>query len=192
MVTDGRCNDLVLDDAGTAYVTDPANPNLYRLNADSGEAEVFATDERFADITGANLGLNGIEVTPDGNWLIVAKFAPPTLFRVELDNPSDITSVDLSGASLPSPDGLEFPDSDLYTVSNTSISRVRFNNDYSAAEVVTRDQISGLSTAADADQALYAIKSEVTNWVIGNPLDLPFEFFRVDLDAYDQPIPPDS
>jgi sugar lactone lactonase YvrE len=192
LATDGGCNDLVLDDDGNAYVTDPVNPNVYRLDPATGEGEVFATDGRFADITGAGLGLNGIEITPDGDTLIVAKFAPPTLFRVPVPDPREVRAIALSGDSLPSPDGLEFLGGNLYTVANTSVSRVAFNTDFSGGNVVTRDQVSGLSTAAAAEGALYVIKSEVTNWVIGNPLELPFEILKVDLAAFDAPLTPDG
>ena len=191
--TNGSCNDLVLDDAGIAYVTDPVNPNIYRLDATSGEGQVFITDQRFADVTGRGLGLNGIAITPDGGSLIVGKFVPPGLFQVNFSNATSVTPVSLSGDNLPTPDGLAFLNGDLYTVSNSSISRVRFQGDFSAADVITRDQISGLSTATVAEGGLYAIKSEVTTWFINPSLvDLPFEIFQVDIDAFDRPIPPDA
>jgi hypothetical protein len=47
-------------------------------------------------------------------------------------------------------------------------------------------QVSGLSTATVAEGQLYVIKSDVTNFVLNRPLDLPFEIFRVDLAEFDQ------
>jgi sugar lactone lactonase YvrE len=180
------CNDLVLDDEGIAYVTDPSNPNIYRLDASTGSAAIFATDPRFADITGISLGLNGIAISPDGNALIVAKFAPATLFRVSLPSAESIETVALGGDALPAPDGLAVLAGDLYSVSDSNVSRVRPNADFSAAEVVNVPQVSGLSTATVAESQLYVIKSEVVNFVLMLPLQLPFEIFRVDTDAFEQ------
>ena len=179
----GACNDLVVDSKGVAYVTDPANPNVYKLDpAMNSNGEVLVTDAGFADVTGVGLGLNGITLTPDESALIVGKFVPPSIFRVDLAA-ADVTPVTLSGA-LPSPDGLTVLDGDVYAVSNASVSRLRFNSDYTAAEVVTAAQQSGLSTATVAESQLYVIKSDVSNFVLLQPLDTPFEIFRVDLDAF--------
>lgn len=183
--TGGTCNDLALDADGTAYVTDPANPFLYRLNADTGEGEVLASDPLFNDLTGAGLGLNGVAVTPDGSALIVAKFFPPGLLKVGLPNGDSISQVQLTGDELPPPDGLVFLNSDLYAVSGEAVSRVSFNADFSGAQVRVVPQISGLSTATVAQGGLYVVKSEVVNFVLGLPLDTPFEVFAVDLAAFD-------
>ncbi len=182
----GSCNDLVLDGVGIAYVTDPANPNLYRLDPDTGSGAIFATDPRFTDVTGLSLGLNGIAISPDGAALIVARFAPPSLFRVSLPDGDAIVPVTLSGDTLPSPDGLAILAGDLYAVSGSSVSRVRPNVDFSAGEVVNVPQISGLSTATVAESGLYVIKSEVVNFVLLRPIETPFEIFRVNIDAFEQ------
>ncbi|MDX1734489.1 MAG: hypothetical protein R3228_08980 [Halioglobus sp.] len=185
LATDGSCNDLVLDSDGTAYVTDPANPFIYALDPDSGEGRVLATDPLFADVTGSGLGLNGIAIAPDGDALIVAKFLPPSLLRVSLPGAETVEQIALDGA-LPFPDGLAELGGDIYAVSNDSVSRIRLGADGNTGSVVTRSQISGLSTATTAEGALYAIKSEVFNFVGRQTLNTPFEIFRVDLDAFDQ------
>lgn len=181
---DGSCNDLVLDDAGIAYVTDPANPFLYRLDGDSGEGEVLATDPLFQDVTGIGLGLNGIAVAPDGNSLVVAKFFPPSLLRVSLPDADSIAPIALSGDPLPTPDGLVELEGDIYAVADAAVARVRLNGDATAGDVVVAAQESGLSTAAVAEGAVYVIKSEVTNLVGGRTLDLPFAIFSIDLTAF--------
>lgn len=184
--TGGSCNDLVLDENGIAYVTDPANPFIYRLDPQSGTGDILATDPLFQDITGISLGLNGIEITPDGSALIVAKFAPASLLRVSLPAADDIQLISLTGDELPSPDGLAFLAGNLYSVSNSSVNRMQFDTGFTAATVDNAEQISGLSTAATVDQDLYVIKSDVTNFATGQPLDTPFEIFRVDLSTFDQ------
>ncbi len=184
LATNGSCNDLVLDRAGVAYVTDSGNPYLYKLDPATGTGSILAVDPLLDDITGAGLGQNGIALTPDESALIVGKFVPASLLRVSLADPSDIQVVALSGDTLPPPDGLAFLDEDLYAVADSSVSRVRLAADFRSGEVVTAPQISGLSTAAVAEGQLYVIKSEVLNFVLNQPLQLPFEIFRVDLDAF--------
>jgi sugar lactone lactonase YvrE len=186
ITTNGSCNDLILDSQGVAYVTDPANPYLYRLDPVSGTGSIFATSPLFNDITGIDLGLNGIAITPDESALIVGKFTPATLFRVSLPDGDSIETLSLSGDNLPSPDGLAILDGNLYAVSGSSVSRVKPNADFSSAEVVTVEQKSGLSTATVAESQLYVIKSEVTNFFLTKPLDTPFEIFRIDLDAFNR------
>ncbi len=185
LTTDGSCNDLVLDTAGVAYVTDSANPYVYRLDPATGTGSILATDPLLDDITGAGLGLNGIALTPDESALIVGKFVPASLLRISLPDADSIEPIVLTGDTLPPPDGLVVLDGDLYTVSNDSVSRVRPNADFSAGDVVTvAQQQSGLSTATAAGSELYVIKSEVLNFVLRRPLDTPFEIFRVDRDAF--------
>ena len=182
----GSCNDLVLDSSGVAYVTDSGNPHLYRIDPATGMVSILATDPLLEDVTGAGLGMNGIALTPDESALIVGKYIPASLLRIDIANTDDIQVIALSGDALPSPDGLAILDGDLYTVSNSSVSRVRLAADFRSGDVVTVPQASGLSTAAVAEGQLYVIKSEVLNFVANRPLDLPFEIFRVDLAAFDQ------
>ncbi|MCB1705201.1 MAG: SMP-30/gluconolactonase/LRE family protein [Halioglobus sp.] len=178
--TNASCNDLVLNSEGVAYVTDPANPFLYRLDPDTGVGDILATDPLFRDVTGAGLGLNGIALSPDGSALIVAVFFPAGLLRVGLPDGDSIEPIALSGDALPSPDGLAVLDGDLYAVSGDSVSRVRPGPDFRTGEVVNVAQESGLSTATVAESRLYVIKSDVVNYVLKKPLELPFAIFHVD------------
>ena len=184
--TEGSCNDLVLDETGIAFVTDPANPYIYRLDPISGDGTILATNPLFNDVIGQGLGLNGISLTADGSALIVAHFWNGQLLRVDLPNADNITALVLSGNALLPPDGLAELNGDIYAVSNAVVSRIQLNGDATAGEVTVVPQISGLSTATVAEGALYVIKSEVSNFVIGGTLDTPFEIFQVDLDAFNQ------
>lgn len=182
--TGGSCNDLTLDGSGAAFVTDPANPFIYRLDPVSGEGEVFASDPLFTDASGMGLGLNGIAMSVDGDALIVARFLPAALLHVSLPNGDSVVPLALAGDALPAPDGLAVLDGDFYAVSDAAVSRVRTNTDSTAGTVTTVPQISGLSTATVAEGALYVIRSDVTNFALGRPVNPPFEIFRVDLEAF--------
>lgn len=185
LATNGSCNDLALDSAGNAYVTDSTNPNIYRLDATTGQGSLLVSDPLFADITTLGLGLNGIAVQAGNTALLVGKFAPPSLFRVDLGAGNNITPVALSGDTLSPPDGLAFLGDVLYTVSDNTVSRITPNAGFTQGNVTTVEQISGLSTATVANGSLYVIKSEVTRFVLNQPPQLPFEIFKVDLTAFD-------
>lgn len=186
LTTNGSCNDLVLGSDGVAYVTDPANPYLYRLDPATQTGSILATDPLFVDITGVGLGLNGIALTADESALIVGRFIPASLLRVSLPHANSIQPIALGGDTLPSPDGLVALAGDVYAISNDSVSRVRPNLDFTAGTVVTVAQKSGLSTATVAESDIYVIKSDVVNFFVQAPLDTPFEIFRIDFGAFDQ------
>lgn len=196
----GACNDLTLGESGTAYVTDPVNPYIYRLDPATGEGSILVTDPSFTDITGQGVGLNGLVVTPEESALIVAKSVLSQLFRVSLPDGDSVTPIALSGDPLVTVltdtplgdvpfggDGLSLLDGYLYVVTPGAVSRVSLDEDYTSGQVITLPQTDGigLSTATVAEGALYVIKSEVAALVLGRPLDLPFEFFRVNVDAFD-------
>ena len=69
-------NDLALDTAGNAYVTDPGADGIYRVDP-AGQVSVFARDPRFV----ANIGLNGIVWHPAG-YLLAVNYTTGALFRI--------------------------------------------------------------------------------------------------------------
>lgn len=180
------CNDVTVGPGSLAYVSDPPLGVVHRLEF-GGTAEIWATDDRFAPKI-AGLGLNGLAVTPDESALILAKFIMPTLFRISLDDPSDITEVELSGDSFTggSPtsgaDGIVFVGDALFVTFDAVVKRVDFNDDATTGVVSTLEvPDDGLSTAANAEESLFVVKSEVTTFVLGGRPELPFQILRVPL-----------
>ena len=86
-------NDVTVDAAGNAYITDSFSPVIYRVDR-SGRAVIFAQDARFSD---AGFGLNGIVFHPDG-YLLVNKNNSGELFRVNVGDPTRIDAVRLPEA----------------------------------------------------------------------------------------------
>ncbi len=74
--TDASCTDVFLDSDGIAYVTDRENPDVYRVNAETGSAEILVEDPL---LDAALVGLNGVAITPDGKNLLVTKYLDATL-----------------------------------------------------------------------------------------------------------------
>ncbi|MFT7519414.1 MAG: sugar lactone lactonase YvrE [Kiritimatiellia bacterium] len=174
-----RCNDLVLG-PDAAYVTDSQSPYIYRIPS-GGTAEVFATHE---DFHGTFVGMNGLDITADG-VLLAARFRPAALFRVPLNDGADIHQVDLSGAEFEgkSPfsgaDGLIFLGATLYVTMDARMLLLDSDDGWSTATVRHIEMQPGLSTATVADDAVYAVKSEVVKHVLRTPPELPFAIVRV-------------
>ena len=96
-------NDVVVGPDGAAYVTDSVTPRIFRIAQKDGDwqATLWArADAPGAPVQGAGFGLNGIEVSPDHESLIVAQSDPGLLWRYDLKTaaPSviDTGAVDLS------------------------------------------------------------------------------------------------
>lgn len=197
------CNDLALDAHGNVYVTNSAGDAVIRIRPralwdQSERAEVFAQNALLAPgSTGPGLpsGMNGITVTPDEQYLLVAHDTPGRLLRISLDAPSEVRVVSLRGDALGElplgtfgPDGISFVRGRLYVVLAAGVQELTFTGShYDAATVRTDNDVPfGLSTAAEAFQKLYVIDSEIH--VLSNdpslPIELPHHIVRVPLEAF--------
>ena len=98
-------NDVAVDAAGNAYVTDSFSPIIYRIDPD-GVATVLANDPILGTEDGYNL--NGIVWNPEG-YLIVGSTMMGKLFKVDLNATHSISEVALPEA-LRGADGFQFVD----------------------------------------------------------------------------------
>ncbi|QDA61333.1 gluconolaconase [Hymenobacter jejuensis] len=117
-------NDVAVDNAGAAYVTDSFAPVIYRVGfATDGTptANVLVENPQFQAPAGA-FGLNGIVFHPDG-YLLVAKSNDGTLYKVTLTSPATVTKVTTS-TSLVGADGLLLQDNSTLLVVTNSQSKV--------------------------------------------------------------------
>ena len=114
-------NDVIVT-RDAAYFTDSARPVLYRLPlGQGGRVDPAATTEEIVlggdwqQVPGFNA--NGIEATPNGEWLIVVNSTVGALYRVD-PRTGVATQIDLGGASVAAGDGLLLQGSTLYVVRN--------------------------------------------------------------------------
>lgn len=112
-------NEIALDDAGNAYVTDSFAPLIYKIDT-KGKASIFAQSPIF--LTGPGFNLNGIVWHKDG-YLLVGKYNSGELFRVSTTDPTDIKPVTLP-AALVGADGIHLIDGEhLLVVQNSGADR---------------------------------------------------------------------
>ena len=127
-------NDVVV--AGdTAWFTDSLTPVLYgvRLGEDEPTTLTLTGDLEFVD----GFNTNGIEVTPDGETLVIVQSNTGSLFTV--DPRTGVTArIDLGEDDVVNGDGLLFEGGFLYVVQNqlNQIARVDLADDLSSGTVV--------------------------------------------------------
>jgi len=181
----GDCNDFAIDEDGNAFVTDPFNPNIYKLDPVTGEGSIYVSDPMFANPLGLPAGLNGIQIAEDGSRLVTSTVLPAAIYTITLPMPDSIVKVELEGDPLTFPDGMQFLDGSYYSIAIGTVHRIRFNSDYTSAIVSTQGGFDEVTSAAAADGHLYVVNSEAQSWLLGGEIDLPFEFFTIDLEAFD-------
>ncbi|MGB5813374.1 MAG: SMP-30/gluconolactonase/LRE family protein [Polyangiales bacterium] len=184
------CNDIALDSSGLAYVSDSANPRVYRADAAAQSVEVWADDPLLA-AEGANFGGNGIAVTEDDAFVLLSKtlatVSTPRLLRIARGDPTNIvginTTPELSGAA----DGMSFLGGDLYLaiVGTGEVVRLVSGDDWANATVTVTAAVAGTSTVRPAEGQLYGIYSDITALLLGNPVSPPFRIFRIDLSSFE-------
>lgn len=191
IVPNARCNDLIIDAEGCGYIPDSHKPNIYRIDPHKDTATLFTSDPLLDPeftLPGAPRffvpGSNGVVITPGCNYLLIANTYASTLFRVSLDNPSDVMEVILGGDDFRFPDGLVMIDGTLFAVSSDKIHRVIFaDNSFDEGTVKSIDFIQGMTTGTLAEKQLYVIKSLTTR--VDDDVDFPFKIIRVDLDLFE-------
>ncbi len=172
---DATCNDVTVLEDGRAFATDSSLGNLYTA-AVGGSASIHASDP----MLGGGLGANGVVPTPDQSQLVVGLYLARQLVLIGTDEPGAPVPIALEGDALLTPDGLEWLGSSLYSVSDAAVQAIAL--DGTSGSVTTLDDVpSGLSTATAAEGRLFVIKSEVTNHVLGQELDLPFAIVEVEV-----------
>ncbi len=199
------CNDVTLDWAGNAYVTNSIGPAVMRVPAAALDdptlgAEPFAFSLDFLpdfSIPGA-LGQNGIALSPDGRKLLLARSIPPALFAIDLADPTDIQQVQFVGGdafgqnpdpagdpiAFLAPDGLVFQGRRLYVSYHQGVQELTFTDrSYTQASVRSTTAVPpGVSTITRAYGRLYVIDSDVvqvTRPELGIPPTLPNGIHRV-------------
>ncbi|GEK20989.1 SMP-30/gluconolactonase/LRE family protein [Cellulomonas xylanilytica] len=162
-------NDIAVSPRGDVYVTDSLRPTLYRISHHDRRTTATETLPTFLDFTGTALtyttgfNVNGIVVTPDGRYAVVAQSNTATLFRVGLRDRS-VTPV--AGVSVAG-DGLVLAGRTLYAVERQGdvgyVVTVALDRRSTSGTVVSRTTDPGFddpTTAALVGRSLLVVNSQ--------------------------------
>jgi len=136
-------NDVTFAPDGSAYVTDSVNPVLYRVKPVNGgstyELEEFLRYEGtpiiYTKAAGApGINVNGIVVTADGGYLVLAKRNENRLFRLDLKN-REVRPIEMPKDMLNTPDGMFLQGEILYVAQNIPkmVAVVKLSENFSRA-----------------------------------------------------------
>ncbi|MBX2877929.1 MAG: T9SS type A sorting domain-containing protein [Saprospiraceae bacterium] len=112
-------NDVAVDNAGNAYVTNSDKGIIFKVDT-NGQASLFFQDNSFTPPNPlTQTGFNGIEYHEDG-FLLVVHSVNDKIYKIRIDNPSEITEVTLPDGYLRSGDGMYLDGDELVVVSNAA------------------------------------------------------------------------
>ncbi|MGW3151900.1 SMP-30/gluconolactonase/LRE family protein [Streptomyces sp. NPDC001177] len=191
-------NDIAIAPDGDIYITDSTQPTLYRIPAeqvtDTSPDEVRAL-QAWLPLSGTpviyekdnplNVNVNGIVITRDGRYLVVADTNSKALYRITIRT-RKVEQIDLSGAPVMG-DGLVLTGRDLYAVdANTppgnAVVRIRLDPDARTGRVLSRrtgPELKFPSTAVLDGDDLLVVNLQFNRLASGQAPDLPFDVVRV-------------
>jgi len=160
-------NDVVAT-RGAAYFTNSFQPVLYRIplgscGEDLEDAEVEEIDLGGDYVQAEGFNVNGIDATPNGEWLLIVQSSTGLLFRVDPET-GEALEIDLGDDSVPNGDGILLDDQTLYVVQNqlNKIAVVELSDDFTSGEIVdeiTHDEFDVPTTIAEFGTTLYAVNA---------------------------------
>ena len=184
-------NDLAVSPRGDVYVTDSSRPVLYRIDARERRTTQTELLEPVVSFEGTDftfdqdINANGIVVSRDGRYAVVAKPRTGELFRVGLEDGS-VVRVDLGGGSVAG-DGLLLDGRTLYAAEWTagppqSVVKVALSRDLASGTVVSRTSDPSFddpTTIARAGRSLLAVNSQFEIRFGGGGTPGPFTVSRI-------------
>jgi sugar lactone lactonase YvrE len=161
-------NDAVVT-KDAVYFTDSGRQYMYRvaLEADGSLPDMPIVEEIFLsgdfDFVPGAFNSNGIDATPNGEWLVIVNSQAGELYRVDLLS-GYAQLIDLGGESLSNGDGILIDGKTIYVVRNrlNQIAVVEVNSDFSSGEVVRTIMDPAFrvpTTIAEFGDRLYAVNA---------------------------------
>lgn len=205
-------NEIAIDASGRVYISDTGDAVIWTVasNTDDAnlpnEAEVFVTDPLLANPDpNRAFGLNGLNITADGNYLIASVMdrldqGDGRLVSINISSKT-VTDVNFTGQSnaiqaFAGSDGMFFNENLLYMVNvvpPASIITAQFNADYTSAELVQRGEFESSynrpTASAIKDGRLWTVNSQLdhviddNNGAVGTNPDLPFQIVGVPINV---------
>ena len=174
------CNDMVVGEDGSLFVTNSLAPQILRLKPGSTQLEVWLENPAFEQPPQGAPGLDGIAFGGDGN-LYVNTFAKGDFFRVDVKDglPGKITKLKPS-RPLKLPDGLRSTGGQTFVMAEGggSVDRVTVNGD--EVEITTiKDGIAGPTSVVPVGQTLWVSEGQLPHLFEAEKSGPPHLPFRV-------------
>jgi sugar lactone lactonase YvrE len=182
-------NDVVIT-REAAYFTNSSQAVYYRVPLgpggelpDPGAIQTIALTGEWVQVAGFNS--NGIDATPDGQYLIIVNSTSGLLYRVEATTgvavAIDLAGTDGAAATVIAGDGILLLGKTLYVVQNrfNQIAVIEMSPDFSSGTLVrtiTNPNFAVPTTVAHFGDALYAVNAK---FGFANPDTIPYEVVRV-------------
>jgi hypothetical protein len=151
-----------------AYFTDSFRPLIYRvpLNNDGTLPDNPVVEEiqlvgDFVFIPGPGVfNANGIDATPNGNWLVIVNSAIGAVYRVD-PNTGFASEIDLNGGSVPNGDGILLDGKTLYVVQNANnqLTEIKLSPHLTSGNIVR------VVTVQEADFQVPTTVAEFGHWL---------------------------
>ncbi len=181
------CNDVV-SVQGRVLITEREGGRIWRVDPDDTAAQVHLEDPM---LDPEIIGLNGI-VAPSPDFVVVGKYAPGRLLRVDVGDAPTVREITVSGdglGSLPDgPDGIAMVHGDLVIAANETVFTVSSDDDWQTATSRAHVPPEAVAAVTLAGDRVFGLKGEVVPYVLGAEVSLPFAVVALDLgDAVDLP-----
>ena len=201
-------NEVTLTEDGTVYVTDTLRPTIW-VAPNTSAVEEFVSNDLLKNPV-QPFGLNGLDVSPDGKYLIASVMdrldaGDGRLVRISLDTTKEVLDIELFNgnnetsdavAGFAGSDGMFFYEGNLYMVnvfsSAGAIYQAKFSDDYSTAFLTVLDDFQDVynrpTSSALVGHTIWTVQSQLDhifddgNGALGTPPDLPFQIVGVPLD----------
>lgn len=180
-VGDSALNDLAIDEAGNAYITDSFNPILLKVDGASLTLSVFREfpEVAFGNQNDMPYNFNGIVLSPDQKSLILVKTNEGTLFNLNLAD-KKLTQFKLDQA-VTKGDGLVLDNKkNLFIIRNfeNTVSKIKLGDKFDASQTYAVEKVDvsplDIPTTAAYDEAKNSLV--IVNSQFGkSPANAPFK-----------------
>ncbi len=177
---DATCTDVAVTKDGVGYVVDREQPNVYRVDFDTGAA-LFASDPA---LKGTFAGQNAAVILPDESALLSVVYDPPSLVRVDLSSAA-VKKVTITGAFsddkslLAGADGMAYSDGAVHVAFSAKVFRLQpASGKWTAATATATDVKEGVTDVIATPGGLYALNGQAVRFALSQTPD-PFVLKRL-------------
>lgn len=166
-----NCADVEPAADGKVYVADRAHPNIYVIDPETEQIELFATDEALG---GDVVGQNGLLVLPDQSGLLAIVYLTPKLVHVSLTDGS-VKEVEIDGdffdfvPPLSGADGITWDGGSALVMFSSKLNKITPTSaDWSSASSESIDTEPGMTDVIHTPGGNYILNGQPVTFALEN------------------------